>query len=150
MRSKSNAGNWPVEKPVQRPPEREEGGQDPPGYDGTKINGEEAYPGLTPKACCCMRWSTPLLNPYEWIDRTIIGHRPQPSFQPAQSASEGPQTLNDRAFLESGSSIPACGLNWFDAEPLLRQQAQAAAHGTKSVAERLIDLKRYGRKMWRS
>jgi hypothetical protein len=113
-------------------------------------------------------WQNALLNPYEWIDRSIVDHRPPTISQVPQPPSDAPQTLDEvkigaanakwqshsggdgnAAFYKLAVAYRHAGLSWYDAEPLLHQQAQFA-HSRGSVAHRLIDLKGYGRKVWRS
>jgi hypothetical protein len=117
-------------------------------------------------------WDNDLLNPYEWVDRTIVDHRPPTIVKPAQTASQAWQTIGEvttaqakieaananwqshqrgegnAAFFRLAVAYKHAGLNWMDAEPLLRQQAQWAHPG--SQAERLNDLRNYGRKIWRN
>jgi hypothetical protein len=113
-------------------------------------------------------WEDALLNPYEWIDRSIVDHRPPTIPQAAQPLSDAPQTTNEAkvaaaeanwqshsggdgnsAYFKLAVAYKHAGLSWWDAEPRLRVQAHAA-HGKKSTAERLHDLKRYQRKIWQS
>jgi hypothetical protein len=114
-------------------------------------------------------WDAAALNPYEWIDRSITAHRPPTIPRALQTSSEAPQAVNEekiakanenwsahgantgnRAFFQLAVAYRHAGFSWYDAEPLLRQQAHYAAHGAKSVAHRLADLKQYGRKIWQS
>ena len=113
-------------------------------------------------------WQNAPLNPYEWIDRSVLDHRLPTIPQAAQPPSEAPETANElkivaaytnwqshsggdgnAAFYKLAVAYRHAGLSWHEAEPLLRQQAQFA-HGPGSVAHRLTDLKGYGRKNWRS
>ena len=112
-------------------------------------------------------WENELLDPYQWIDRTIVDHREPVIVKPARPPLEALERVNEarieaanenwllhdpqtgnQAFFNLAVAYRRSGLGWYDAEPLLRQQAQAA-HGAKSVADRLTDLKGYGRKIWR-
>jgi hypothetical protein len=112
-------------------------------------------------------WENELLNPYQWIDRSIVDHREPVIVKPVQTPSEAPEQVDERkietandnwhahdggdgnkAFFKLAVAYRHAGLTWYDAEPLLHQQAQLA-HGRQSVAHRLRDLKGYGRKIWR-
>jgi hypothetical protein len=111
-------------------------------------------------------WECGLLNPYEWIDRSIVDHREpaivktietlslatkQADGSKVEKAEENWRTHDhgdgNRAFFRLAVAYRHAGLGWFDAEPLLRQQAQLA-HGRQSMNERLKDLKGYERKLW--
>lgn len=110
-------------------------------------------------------WDQPLLNPYRWIDRTIVDHRPPAPAEPKVVVDEIPpsneakiakaevnwQSHGDRegnrAFFKLAVAYRHAGLDWYDAEQRLRSQA-FYAHGSKSQAERVADLKGYYRKIW--
>lgn len=113
-------------------------------------------------------WDNELLNPYQWIERSIVDHREPVIVKPALTHSEASEQVDDAkveaanenwrthspgdgntAFFKLAAAYRHAGFSWHDAEPMLRNQAQFA-HGRESTAERLKDLKGYGRKIWRS
>ena len=87
-------------------------------------------------------WENALLNPYEWIDRSIVDHRPPTIPQTAQTPSDAPQAANEakiatasdnwrghakndgnRAFFKLAVAFHHAGLSWWEAEPRLRSEA---------------------------
>ena len=111
-------------------------------------------------------WQNDLLNPYQWVARSINDHREPTIVKPPVARSEGPQTddeakvntaiANWRAhgqgdgnsgFFKLAVAFRHAGLGWFEAEPKLRYEA-VFSHGSRSTADRLRDLKTYRRKIW--
>jgi hypothetical protein len=110
-------------------------------------------------------WDCELLNPYRWIDRSIIDHREPVIVKAPKTLADVLDTANatktdkaeenwrahatgdgNRAFWNLAVAYFHAGLSWCEAEPLLTRQAQWA-HGKESVANRVADLKRYRRKI---
>ena len=111
-------------------------------------------------------WQNDLLNPYQWIDRTINDHREPTVMQPPVPPSDARQTLDEAkvekaianwrahgagegnaGFFKLAVALRHAGLRWLEAEPKLRHEA-LFAHGSGSAADRIRDLRGYHRKIW--
>jgi hypothetical protein len=112
-------------------------------------------------------WDAPILSPYEWVDRSIVDHRPPTIPRAPQTPSEAPQTAREdivaeaeaawqghapgtgnHAFFKLAAAYRRAGLDWFSAEAKLREQA-AFAHSATSRRDRLHDMRNFRRKLWR-
>jgi hypothetical protein len=113
-------------------------------------------------------WQNDLLNPYQWVDRSITDHRAPIIIKPPVAPPHTSQTINEAkvdkatagwrahgtgegnaAYFKLAVALRHTGLSWPDAESRLRYEAMFS-HGSGSAADRLRDLKTYRRKLWGS
>ena len=114
-------------------------------------------------------WDNDLLNPYQWVDRSINDHRAPTIIKPPVPPSEGQETgaesgntkldkaisnwrshgaeEGNKAFFKLAVAFRHAGPSWAEVQARLKYEA-LFSHGSKSAKDRLADMQNYGRKIW--